>query len=398
MVYRGMVISMAVYGEWTGTKTIGGVSSPVGSGLKIVMIQQPIEPVLVKTTKTSSGWRPPTNRVAQTWDRRMGTFFCDLAYTKGRIDNRVTASGWNTSDFPYTWDVVPIVPTREIDLMVNRLIGKISDNQAGMGENLATRQQLADLMADNVNRIHDVTKESVRVHSKGWKSLRRSRFWKHYGWHKVPDFFLEYVYAIQPLMSDTKGAFDLMKKIDADGIPDRIHFKTGTKGKDVQDTPYYGNLVVSPFSIYTSYHIETEWKAFIRVDYAADNPALRALQQLGVVNPVELAWNLIPYSFVVDWFIPIGNYLQGWTADLGLRFIGGSITTVIERHVQLTGYHATPGLTSETVTVSPGLWHYKKYVRNVLRDTPAPRMPTWKNPFSALHFAEAMSLLVGVFR
>lgn len=36
------------------------------------------------------------------------------------------------------------------------------------------------------------------------------------------------------------------------------------------------------------------------------------VQQLtGLVDPLTLAWELLPYSFVVDWFIPIGNYLQG---------------------------------------------------------------------------------------
>lgn len=31
---------------------------------------------------------------------------------------------------------------------------------------------------------------------------------------------------------------------------------------------------------------------------------------LGLTNPLTIAWELVPFSFVVDWFIPIGNYLQ----------------------------------------------------------------------------------------
>ncbi len=30
----------------------------------------------------------------------------------------------------------------------------------------------------------------------------------------------------------------------------------------------------------------------------------------GLVNPENLAWELLPWSFVVDWFIPVGNYLE----------------------------------------------------------------------------------------
>jgi len=31
---------------------------------------------------------------------------------------------------------------------------------------------------------------------------------------------------------------------------------------------------------------------------------------IGLKDPASLAWELLPYSFVIDWFIPIGNYLE----------------------------------------------------------------------------------------
>jgi hypothetical protein len=37
---------------------------------------------------------------------------------------------------------------------------------------------------------------------------------------------------------------------------------------------------------------------------------LSAQRQLGLVNPLSVVWERIPYSFVVDWFIPIGTYLD----------------------------------------------------------------------------------------
>lgn len=30
----------------------------------------------------------------------------------------------------------------------------------------------------------------------------------------------------------------------------------------------------------------------------------------GLLDPASIAWELMPYSFVIDWFIPVGNYLQ----------------------------------------------------------------------------------------
>jgi len=35
-------------------------------------------------------------------------------------------------------------------------------------------------------------------------------------------------------------------------------------------------------------------------------------RSLGLVDPVQIAWEVVPYSFVVDWFLPIGTYLSAW--------------------------------------------------------------------------------------
>lgn len=37
---------------------------------------------------------------------------------------------------------------------------------------------------------------------------------------------------------------------------------------------------------------------------------MAAARQLGLLDPYSVAWEIIPYSFVVDWFIPIGTYLS----------------------------------------------------------------------------------------
>lgn len=38
--------------------------------------------------------------------------------------------------------------------------------------------------------------------------------------------------------------------------------------------------------------------------------SLSAPRSLGLLDPLSVAWELMPYSFVVDWFIPIGSYLE----------------------------------------------------------------------------------------
>ena len=37
---------------------------------------------------------------------------------------------------------------------------------------------------------------------------------------------------------------------------------------------------------------------------------LSTLRSLGLMDPLSVAWELMPWSFVIDWFIPIGTYLE----------------------------------------------------------------------------------------
>lgn len=45
---------------------------------------------------------------------------------------------------------------------------------------------------------------------------------------------------------------------------------------------------------------------------------IRTLQQLGILNPAAAILELLPLSFVVEWFLPVGRYFQGFGATLGL--------------------------------------------------------------------------------
>lgn len=52
-------------------------------------------------------------------------------------------------------------------------------------------------------------------------------------------------------------------------------------------------------------------------------------RSLGLTDPLSVAWELIPYSFVVDWFIPIGTYLENLNTIPNLR--GRFLTTSLRR-------------------------------------------------------------------
>jgi len=61
-----------------------------------------------------------------------------------------------------------------------------------------------------------------------------------------------------------------------------------------------------------------EWSGKARARYTISDPALKQLAQIGITNPINLAWELIPYSFVIDWLIPVGKFLESLDALVGV--------------------------------------------------------------------------------
>lgn len=70
----------------------------------------------------------------------------------------------------------------------------------------------------------------------------------------------------------------------------------------------------------------------IKARVVVSNPVLARLNQFGVLNPLEVAWELVPYSFVVDWFVGVGDYLSNLSAFVGLKLVDCSTTYAVKSH------------------------------------------------------------------
>lgn len=128
---------------------------------------------------------------------------------------------------------------------------------------------------------------------------------------------------------------------------------------------------------------------FVRLDYRVTDNNLATLDSLGLANPLALAWNLAPLSFVVDWLIPVGNTLQGLTAGWGISYVSGSRTetTLAELQYQYVSQPYYKG-------GSPRKCGLKSLAtqRVVLPSLPLPRLYV-KSPFTFTRLATTLALL-----
>lgn len=102
------------------------------------------------------------------------------------------------------------------------------------------------------------------------------------------------------------------------------------------------------------------------------NPTAFTLNQLGLANPALLAWQLLPFSFIVDWFLPISQILGMLTNRVGLSHYvvcvvyeanGAAMWNcdpVLHRGWKRVTRHVVNSVFTDVINVSPrslGLWH-----------------------------------------
>nr|UJQ85798.1 MAG: hypothetical protein 1 [Leviviridae sp.] len=112
------------------------------------------------------------------------------------------------------------------------------------------------------------------------------------------------------------------------------------------------------------------------------------LAKLGLTDPTKVAWELMPWSFVVDWFIPIGDYLE---ARAITRVVHG--TWVTSTFGKLNQYFVTLGglsLRSQHVYAQVSL---TRTVSTSPPDVPLPKVKPWKKIASIAHCLNAIALL-----
>lgn len=222
-----------------------------------------------------------------------------------------------------------------------------------------------DILGD-VNRSRRPNLDRMSTHQK-WLAVQ-------YGW--------------TPLMLGVQDACSVM----SDGLGNwrfSANVFRGSRKMNETSVVKYSNL---------DYEVTTKARGLsCRLDFRIKSELARTFNQLGLLNPASTAWELVPLSFVADWFIPIGDWLSSMSSFAVSEFITGSRTEIYERKVKLlNSSYVTGGQTVHVTNMSaPSSSHEFKLVRSLVTSA-VPPWPPLDLSLSSTRMVSACALLRGM--
>lgn len=282
------------------------------------------------------------------------------------------------------------------DLVVQKCIDKIKDQKVNFAQMLAERKQVERMFVDTVDRLSRAVRAAKRGNLNGVRAALGYSGGPRVSSGAVAKDWLAFQYGWKPLLSDVHGAAEELAKSNY-GRPLLVAGRHKASISDQRRIASNQNSLAATV-IWTQERFETKARGELR--FYITNELTRLGSVTGITDPLLLAWELLPWSFVADWFIPVGNFLQNLNYDSGLTFDRGYVTQFSERECSVTVPAQRYTFSNLDVTQDAGVAVTSKGLlvdREALYTPPAVLWPTWKDPFSPTHFWNALSLLRGRF-
>lgn len=339
---------------------------------------------------TSTPWRDPSSFSRNIiWHYTHETSE-DYHFTSPpRTDTLDTYSSRFVGNNPALHEFLPLFPSggytapeydyNDYARCVTECSGKIADAKANLSEDLATYRQTVGSLAQNSSNLLNALLHAKRGQ---WGAIPKDLGITPKG---LGGYLLQWRYGWKPLCADIHAIADSLGKMEPKAK--LITARRTVKGSRQVDSSYRGdNNRLMDWSTKSDYYTKCQLTGQIRESW------LRSANQWGAVNPLSLGWELVPWSFVVDWFMPIGNVLSALTATAGLDFVGGFTSCGIQGRKTINIGPPSPSwaITGSATTYEVDRFGFR---RDALGGWPVP-LPYVKSPFSQTHTENALALLL----
>lgn len=199
--------------------------------------------------------------------------------------------------------------------LYDKLLGKVSERASlltALAEYRSTSVMVGNRLLQFFRAARSLRKGRFREFLKilNVSPLPRHRKTK---WTRPRDFsslWLEYWFGWSPTIGDIANAIDVLQG----EIPgEKVRVSSGDRNIVLKTSR------LAPFSYPRYVHsVSCTYIMQLRARITVTNHNLWLANQLGFVNPVRTAWELVPFSWFADWFTNLGQVLGSFTDTVGI--------------------------------------------------------------------------------
>lgn len=294
-----------------------------------------------------------------------------------------------SSDFlPDPWN-----DSEELKLQA-RLVGQVRDHDFNLGTFLGEGRESIKMIADTAYKLASAARslrkgnvaaaaKHLGVPLKKGSSGRRSLSLGD-SEQALSNAWLELQYGWKPLLKDTQSAAEAMANLL--NKPMKRRFSSSGSARN-SGTTLGGGLFLTKSESVT----RKRYTVVLREDYSP-------IASLGLLDPEVVTWELVPFSFVADWFLPIGTFLET-RAHIG-RFQGTWVASSKRTTVTSVIPHSSPAITEHNgistrfrKTVS-----FSRSISSLPPRTPTPSFKPLNKALSLGHLENGLALLAQAFK
>jgi hypothetical protein len=286
---------------------------------------------------------------------------------------------------PTTTPPWPLAIDAQKSAIRQKALLKFTDKRVDLSVGFAERKQTANMLVDSIDTVTDLVHDLKKRH---WKAARDDFY----------NLWLQYRYAWTPTLLDVYGAAEAVAKADV-GTYDRYRVSTrASKSVSSEEILLEDASLSQIFSVPVKRITQMQFKEEFKVRYDAllSNKTYRSLQDVGVTDPLTTAWELVPYSFVVDWFLGVGDFLDGVNALTGYTFLSGCETMYREMHLNVKFEPRTSGVWRTEAITGSAQRTVKAFNRSIT-GPPSSTIVLKEQPLNMTRVMDSIALLRGAF-
>lgn len=370
--------------------------------------------------KTVIGADTPNFKSKKKWELKDNPYLLEFRRRLPLVSSQdvtYTSPGGHHWLYLYPWDTFARVPapslsvsTETQNVAIARLQDQVEQGQALLLANMAQAQKTIDLVAGTAARLvrgAAAVKRGAFSHASQILFNGTATFHPRHrpsGNKSLAQNWLAFQYGWKPLLGDIETS--LIKLQSRSNEVREVLRARGSASKRTEaiiplNGPFGGWNSVTEYRAGEIRQVRLE-RCLLRVNYEMDDFDRAFANQTGFTNPLSLAWELLPFSFVVDWFLPVERFLTGLTAFQGVKFHSGSssqsvrVTSIVDaQDSRVVG----TGPNEIKVDINwMGLQEDYRFRREVLLNFPSQSLPSFKNPLSVGHMLNGLAVLRSVFK